>query len=403
MLLSGFNQLAFAFCQPAMTQSMEYWKRLGQIFVLVILGLTACSQKAPSVRDPGTYPLAKRAMELQKSADAGDAGSLEALGWMHLNGMGVAVDEARAAALFKKSADLGNARAQRHMGHLYLYGGGVSRDFEVSAQWFKRAIAGGEGWGYVGLIDVRRRLEGNIPIGESLELLDKAVEKLLPLSDARSAIALYTIAKRRELGSMEKDPAMVRALEVLRKAADAGDADAQRTLGEIFRAGHGVVPNTETAVTWYEKSAAQGDAPSQVVLGEIYLKGQDLIRENVERARYWYERAAALNHVAALYQLGQIYGEGIGVPKQSAVAAQWYQRAAALRHSAAQNNLGVMYTEGDGVPKDAVLAYAWFNLAAADGLAVAKENRDGVELSASEREVAQILSAGWKIGQVLKR
>jgi uncharacterized protein len=371
---------------------------------LAALLLVGCTEKQPAPKGgQNEYPLAKLAFELEKKVDGGDAGSQELLGWMYLNGMGVAIDPKRAADLFRKAAAQGNARAQRHMGHLTLYGHGVDRDPAAAIVWFKKAVAGGEGWAYLGLLDARRRVEGELALGESFDMIANAEEKLMPQTDARSAIALYSVAKRVTAGPVQKHAGMTRALEILTKAAGAADADAQRTLGEIHKRGDGVPQDIQVAVSWFEKAAAQGDAPAQVELGAIYLAGEGFVSKNVERARYWYEKSAAMNHVSAQYALGQIYGEGTGVTKQSALAAQWYQRAAAQRHSDAQNNLGVMYTEGDGVPKDMVLAYAWFNLAAAEGHTVAKDNRDRIELNTADLEVAQKLSTGWKIGQVLKR
>jgi uncharacterized protein len=370
---------------------------------LAALLLVACTEKQPAPKaGQSEYPLAIQAFQLQKKADGGDAVSQEVLGWMYLNGMGVAIDPKRAADLFRKAAEQGNARAQRHLGHLTLYGYGAERDPAAAIGWFKKAVASGEGWAYLGLLDARRRVEGELALGQSFDMIANAEEKLMPQSDARSAIALYSIAKRVSAGPVQKHAAMTRALEILNKAAAAADPDAQRTLGEIHKRGDGVPQDIQVAVSWFEKAAAQGDAPAQVELGAIYLAGEGFVSKNVERARHWYEKSAAMNHVSAQYALGQIYGEGLGVTKQSGLAAQWYQRAAAQRHSDAQNNLAVMYTEGDGVPRDMVLAYAWFNLAAADGHVVAKNNRDRIELNTAELEVAQKLSADWKIGQVLK-
>jgi uncharacterized protein len=368
------------------------------------LFLLACTDRPPpAMAVTEVYPLTHKARELQISADKGDASAQELLGWMYLKGMGVPIDNSKAAELFGKAAGKGNARAQRLMGHVTLTGTGVNRDPAAAMVWYRKAIAGGDAWANVGLIDARSQAEGNVSAAESLELLGKAERRLLPRADVRSAIGLYVLAKRMAIGPRADGPAMSRALEVLSKAADAGDAEAQRTMGEISLRGDGVVKDAEQSVVWYEKAAAQGDATSQVALAQIYADGAGLVGKNVARAKQMLERAAALNDPDAYFSLGQLYIDGIAVTKQSNVAAQWYQRAAVQGHSAAQNNLAVMYMEGDGVPKDLALAYAWFNIAAAGGHDRSKLNRERLELSGTDRELGQRMSADWKPGKVLKR
>ena len=49
----------------------------------------------------------------------------------------------------------------------------------------------------------------------------------------------------------------------IRKAADQGDANAQRELGNIYLCGEGVPKDYVEAVKWYRKAADQGDAMAQ--------------------------------------------------------------------------------------------------------------------------------------------
>ena len=50
--------------------------------------------------------------------------------------------------------------------------------------------------------------------------------------------------------------------------------------------------------------------------------------------------------------LGDIYGEGLGVPKDYAMARAWYNKAAVAGNVAAMDNLGVYYQNGWGGPQD---------------------------------------------------
>ena len=49
-----------------------------------------------------------------------------------------------------------------------------------------------------------------------------------------------------------------KAIPLLEKAAELGNAESQYNLGYCYQAGIGVEQNTETAIKWYSKSAEQG-------------------------------------------------------------------------------------------------------------------------------------------------
>ena len=80
------------------------------------------------------------------------------------------------------------------------------------------------------------------------------------------------------------------ALRVWMSAAEAGDADAQNTVGEIFEQGLGDEPNYEAAAIWYQKAAEQG-------------------------------------HSTALLNLGALYEQGLGVPKDRLMALNLYRQS----------------------------------------------------------------------------
>ena len=52
------------------------------------------------------------------------------------------------------------------------------------------------------------------------------------------------------------------------KAAEQGPAEAQRQLGDLYRAGHGVAADVALADAWYEEAAEQhGEAGAAAKLG----------------------------------------------------------------------------------------------------------------------------------------
>lgn len=83
------------------------------------------------------------------------------------------------------------------------------------------------------------------------------------------------------------------ALNVWMPSAEAGDADAQVNVGEIFERGLGSEPNYEAALIWYRKAAAQGNARAQFNLGTLYEQGLGVERDPLA-ALNWYRQAWGL-------------------------------------------------------------------------------------------------------------
>ena len=145
-----------------------------------------------------------------------------------------------------------------------------------------------------------------------------------------------------------------KALAELRGRAEKGDADAQNSLGGMYRDGRGVAKDEGEAVKWFRKAADQGFAEGQNNLGVMYAKGE-------------------------------------GVVKDDAEALKWFRKAANQGDAYGQSNLGAMYATGQGVAKDAVEAYKWFLLSGAQGYELAKKEIPLIErdLTAAQRAEGQ--------------
>src|SRR5262249_25771322 len=89
-------------------------------------------------------------------------------------------------------------------------------------------------------------------------------------------------------------------------AAEAGDAEAQNNVGEIYERGLGGDPNYEAAVIWYQKAGDQGFSRALFNLGTLYEQGL-----GVEK-----DRLKALN----------LYRRAWGVPEDNVVFASAAQR-----------------------------------------------------------------------------
>ena len=86
-----------------------------------------------------------------KAADQGNPGSLDALGVMYRDGIGVRQDFALALRMFRTAADQGLAAAQANLGWMYYYGRGALQDYAQAVAWFRKAADQGEARGQSGL------------------------------------------------------------------------------------------------------------------------------------------------------------------------------------------------------------------------------------------------------------
>jgi len=160
----------------------------------------------------------------------------------------------------------------------------------------------------------------------------------------------------------------VKAVEWWQKAAAQGNADAQYKLARMYGKGEGVPKDVAKALEWIQKAAAQGLAEAQYGLGDAYRSGiKGLVLKDAAKAVEWFQKAAAQGNVDTQKELAQMYDKGEGVPKNAVKAAEWYKKPAAQGDAYAQYDLGRMYHIGKGVPKDATKAFEWTQKAAMQG------------------------------------
>ena len=112
----------------------------------------------------------------------------------------------------------------------------------------------------------------------------------------------------------------------LKTQAEAGNAEAQYSLGMLHDEGEGVPQDYAEARRWLEKAALQGHAEAQCNLGILYYKGQG-VRQNFAEARRWFEKAAAQRDADAQFNLGAMYLNGDGIRQDKKTAKEWLGKA----------------------------------------------------------------------------
>lgn len=125
------------------------------------------------------------------------------------------------------------------------------------------------------------------------------------------------------------------------------------------------------ASPWLMKSANQGNAEAQFNLAVMYVQGKTGIANDAQAVEWW-EKAATQGHAKAQFRLGVMYEQGAGTAKDISKAMLWYQKAAEQDDADAQLTLGNRYENGLGLPTNINKANEWYQKAAAQGNALAQ-------------------------------
>ncbi len=196
---------------------------------------------------------------------------------------------------------------------------------------------------------------------------------------------------------MQNIPLTIISFLCLTLAACSGNAKVNYDEGMKYIRGVSVTQDEKKGMALLMKAADAGYAPAQLSLGYYYVKGEAGVKQDVVKAVQLFTLAAEQGDKDAQYNVGLAYVRGNGVKADLAKAAEWFMKAAEQGDGGAQYNLGAMYINAEGVEEDPVKALAWFLLAQEqniDGAAEAVQEIDP-KLSADdrhdvEREVARL-------------
>ena len=126
-----------------------------------------------------------------------------------------------------------------------------------------------------------------------------------------------------DAGSQTAEPGIV---EMLRVAAEGGDAGVQHELATLYATGRDVARDDAEALKWFERAAVQGLSNAQFNLGVMYAEGRG-VRSAPARAGAWDRRAAEHGHPNAHHKHSPPMAEG----RQACDSRERRRRACALR------------------------------------------------------------------------
>ena len=221
----------------------------------------------------------------------------------------------------------------------------------------------------------------------ALELLTRAAEA----GDSKAVEKLYDFYYFGvERGTPKIHKSKEKAVEVITPYAEKGNAVALRLLGEHYQYR---MKDEDKARELYLKAAEGGDAEAMCKLADIHF-----FNEEYEEQKKWLLKAAELNYADAECSLAIFYRNldeyDMGEPDYPQ-ALQWYKRASEHGDSTATCHVGEMILNGEGTIKDEYEAFSWFKKAVdegsvygtylygkcyLDGTGVAQDKKKGIEL-----------------------
>lgn len=140
--------------------------------------------------------------------------------------------------------------------------------------------------------------------------------------------------------------------------ANAGEADAQSLLGQIYYydliaenprrgfCGFGSTPNIAESLKWHRMAADNGNCDSLYDMGLFYLQGEG-VKKDAKTAVEYFKKAAAKWHPKSLSALGKCYLEGIGVEKDVDTAIRMHKKSAEASGYDVKSYMSWLVTSGE--------------------------------------------------------
>jgi TPR repeat protein len=255
------------------------------LFMMLSLGI------ALSASGQGVESERKMFNGVKSKAEHGDPEAQLQLGFLYLNGTGVAPDAVKAFKWQRKAAEQGLAQGQFQVGLDYAEGQGVKMDKAEAVHWFRAAAENGF---------AQAQLELGFCYLEGRGVSENGTEALQHFRKASSqgvAYADYEIGTCYLQGiGVAKD--VEQGTRWIRLAADKGIASSQNALGLAYEKGEGVPKDLVQAYKWYALAAAQDDAHAADIRLSLAKLETNLTKDQIAEAQRLAREFKPLSHAA---------------------------------------------------------------------------------------------------------
>ncbi|WP_133126756.1 tetratricopeptide repeat protein [Legionella nagasakiensis] len=260
-----------------------------------------------------------------------------------------------------------------YMGRMRLYGYGQLKNNTLALRHFKQSAEKG--------FLPAQKIMANYALLEE-DNPEQALYWFKKAADAGDTQAqMYCAAAYLYGFGAKKNPGMARKYYI--DAAKNGNSIAQFTLADYFLASRHP-KNKSLGLIWLNKSVEQGNPEAQLKLGELYASGNQVSRD-LDKAKELIELAAAQDYLPAFYTMGKMAYQ----QKDLMQAKEWYTKAADRNYIPAQIALAKLYLEKDSPFHDVHTGFLWLLKAAQNHsteaqLALAKLYEEGTVVTKDE-------------------
>lgn len=202
---------------------------------------------------------------MERAAELGDPSAYGGIAEIYRLGLGVPIDQARAAAAVRAGAMQGSAPMRLMMGKYYLQGWGVPQSFTEARRWMEIAAMSGLSSALTALGDLYRRGQG-----------------------------------------VEED--FARSVSYYQMAAALGSSDAMSNIGMAYMRGQGVPEDTKQGILWLSRASDEGNPYAAFHLGRAFIKGWG-VEKSRDQAVAYFRLSAQRNFLGAYTFLGDTLAE----------------------------------------------------------------------------------------------
>jgi uncharacterized protein len=307
---------------------------------------------------------------MRRAADLNDNHALANLGWLTEGGRAGLPkgDDAnrKARELYEKAANLGSGLGMANLGYLYEVGRfGIEKSEAQARAWYEKSAALENGLGLVKLGQLMAAGKAGFIKGPESDKRAVALFQLAAMSHYGRALHHLGLMHEAGRGGLKQDWSA--ALELQRRAHEAGEPLGTHALGWHLQAGRGVSKSAENdakAVQLLLMSEAKGVAASTNLLGWLHQEGRGGLPKDDSLARERYQKAAAADESWAAVNLGQFHHDARGgLTKNVDEAMRLFKKAAEEGNSEGMYRLASLHSSRSRAGNDADAQTAKFWIA----------------------------------------
>lgn len=269
---------------------------------------------------------------------------------MYYRGEGVLQNYEFALEWYLKAAANNDVDAQRFSGEMHYKGLGTIQNFGEAEKLYRKAAMQADTWAQMMVGDMHYRGLGvTQDYSEAIRFFDMAREHAVAIAFLRLGF-MYD----RGVGTLQDKN---KSTDYFKKAFDAKH-ESHSVLGMLLQYGRGVEQNYILAVQHYRK--VEKHLPSQARLGRLYKEGHG-VTQDIETAHFLIHSSARPECSEGLYELALLYRDGEGVEADQGKALALLEEAAKYKHEDSLYTLGWMHKKGKGTPKNPLLAKSYYD------------------------------------------